>query len=77
MVERRREAERRKRKREEDSVCFSVSTHRDFLCSTLSLFISHPSVRGVGGRACLERPHTFSLLKTSLGSAGWYHEQGK
>ena len=47
-----------RRKREEDSVCFSVSTHRYFLRSTLSLFISQPSVRGVGGRACLERPHT-------------------
>lgn len=39
-------------------MCLSVSTHRYFLCSTLSLFISHQSVRGVGGRACLERPHT-------------------
>lgn len=51
-------AEERKGKREEDSVCFSVSTHRYFLRSTLSLFISHRGVRGVGGRACLERPHT-------------------
>ncbi len=50
--------EERKEKKEEDSVCFRVSTHRYFLRSTLSLCISHPSVRGVGGRACLERPHT-------------------
>jgi len=35
-----------------------VSTQRYFLCSTPSLFISHPSVRGVGGRACRQRPHT-------------------
>lgn len=44
-------------------VCFSMSTHRYFLRSTLSLFISHPSVRGVGGRACLERPHTRSAFR--------------
>lgn len=51
MVERQRETEGRKGKeREEDSVCFSVSTRRYFLCSTLSLFISHPSVGRVGGK---------------------------
>lgn len=51
-------AEERIEKREESSVCFSLSTLGYFLCSTLSLFISHPSVRGVGGGPCLERPHT-------------------
>lgn len=66
--------EERKGKREEHCVCvcFSVSTRRYFLCSALSFFISHPSVRGVGGRPCLERPHTFSLQKTIPGTAGCY-----
>lgn len=45
--------EERKGKREEKRV-FQCQ-HVDI---SSALFISHPSVRGVGGRPCLERPHT-------------------
>lgn len=41
------QGEERKGKREEDSVCFSVSTHRYILCYVLSLHIS-PKCQGSG-----------------------------